>query len=86
MDLAHRARRVAVITDHVTNDGRPKLVKACSLPLTGVGYVTHVYTSLAVVDIVAQRFILREKLAAISLDELQASPKPSWSSREASPT
>jgi 3-oxoadipate CoA-transferase beta subunit len=71
MDLVHGARRVAVITDHVTKDGRPKLVKACSLPLTGVGCVTRVYTSLAVVDIVAQRFVLREKLAAISLDELQ---------------
>jgi 3-oxoadipate CoA-transferase beta subunit len=71
MDLVHGAKRVAVITDHVTKDGRPKLVKACSLPLTGVGCVTRVYTSLAVIDIVAQRFVVREKLAAISLDELQ---------------
>jgi 3-oxoadipate CoA-transferase beta subunit len=71
MDLVHGAKRVAVITDHVTKDGRPNLVKACSLPLTGVGCVTRVYTSLAVIDIVAQRFVVREKLAAISLDELQ---------------
>ncbi|MDH4992537.1 3-oxoacid CoA-transferase subunit B [Aquamicrobium lusatiense] len=71
MDLVHGAKRVAVITDHVTKDGRPKLVKSCSLPLTGVGCVTRVYTSLAVIDIVAQRFVVREKLAAISLDELQ---------------
>jgi 3-oxoadipate CoA-transferase beta subunit len=71
MDLVHGAKRVAVITDHVTKDGRPKLVKACSLPLTGVGCVTRVYTSLAVIDNVAQRFVVREKLAAISLDELQ---------------
>jgi len=71
MDLVHGAKRVAVITDHVTRDGRPKLVKACSLPLTGVGCVTRVYTSLAVIDIVAQRFVVREKLAAITLDELQ---------------
>jgi 3-oxoadipate CoA-transferase beta subunit len=71
MDLVHGAKRVAVITDHVTKDGRPKLVRACSLPLTGVGCVTRVYTSLAVIDIVAQRFVVREKLAAISLDELQ---------------
>jgi 3-oxoadipate CoA-transferase beta subunit len=71
MDLVHGAKRVAVITDHVTKDGRPKLVKKCSLPLTGVGCVTRVYTSLAVIDIVASRFVLREKLAAISLDELQ---------------
>lgn len=71
MDLVHGAKRVAVITDHVTKDGRPKLVKSCSLPLTGVGCVTRVYTSLAVIDIVAQRFVVREKLPTISLDELQ---------------
>src|SRR5690606_3757340 len=71
MDLVHGAKRVAVITDHVTRDGRPKLVRACSLPLTGVGCVTRVYTSLAVIDIAASGFVLREKLAAISLDELQ---------------
>ncbi|RRH73212.1 CoA transferase subunit B [Falsigemmobacter faecalis] len=72
MDLVHGAKRVAVITDHVTKDGKPKLVKQCSLPLTGVGCVTRVYTSLAVIDIVEGRFVLREKLASMSLEELQA--------------
>jgi len=72
MDLVHGAKRVAVITDHVTKTGAPKLVERCSLPLTGVGCVTRVYTSLAVVDIEAGRFVLREKLAAISLGDLQA--------------
>jgi 3-oxoadipate CoA-transferase beta subunit len=71
MDLVHGAKRVAVITDHVTKDGRPKLVKKCSLPLTGVGCVTRVYTSLAVVDIVDERFVLREKLPGMSFEELQ---------------
>ncbi len=71
MDLVHGAKRVAVVTDHVTKDGRPKLVKQCTLPLTGVGCVTTVYTSLAVVDIVDRRFVLREKLPGMSLDELQ---------------
>ncbi len=72
MDLVHGARRVCVITDHVTKDGRPKLVERCSLPLTGVGCITTVYTSLAVVEIVNARFVLKEKLPAISLDDLQA--------------
>ena len=72
MDLVHGAKRVAVITDHVTKTGAPKLVERCSLPLTGVACVTRVYTSLAVVDIEGGRFVLREKLAAISLDDLQA--------------
>ncbi|MBP0438689.1 3-oxoacid CoA-transferase subunit B [Tianweitania sediminis] len=72
MDLVHGAKQVVVITEHTTKDGKPKLVKRCSLPLTGVGCVTRVYTSLAVIDIQGGRFILREKLAAMSLEELQA--------------
>lgn len=72
MDLVHGAKRVCVITDHVTKKGEPKLVEKCSLPLTGVGCVTTVYTSLAVVDIVNARFVLREKLPGMSLEDLQA--------------
>ena len=72
MDLVHGAKRVCVITDHVTKDGRPKLVDKCALPLTGVGCVTTVYTSLAVVEIIDKRFVLREKLPSISMEDLQA--------------
>ncbi|SIS69990.1 3-oxoacid CoA-transferase subunit B [Paracoccus saliphilus] len=72
MDLVHGAKQVAVISDHVTKDGRPKLVETCTLPLTGLGCVTRVYTSLAVVDIREGHFVLREKLTTVSLDELQA--------------
>lgn len=72
MDLVHGAKRVAVVTDHVTKDGKPKLVENCTFPLTGVGCITRIYTSLAVVDVEDGRFVLREKLAEISLDELQS--------------
>jgi 3-oxoadipate CoA-transferase beta subunit len=72
MDLVHGARQVWVVTDHVTRKGEPKLLKQCSLPLTGVGCVTTVYTSLAVIDIVDRRFVLREKLPGMSFDELQS--------------
>ncbi len=72
MDLVHGAKQVWVVTDHVTKKGEPKLLEKCRLPLTGVGCVTTVYTSLAVIDIVDKRFVLREKLASISLDDLQA--------------
>lgn len=72
MDLVHGAKRVAVLTDHVTKKGAPKLVANCSLPLTGVGCVTRVYTSLAVVDIENGSFVLREKLPSISFDDLQS--------------
>lgn len=72
MDLVHGAKRVAVITDHVTKKGAPKLVEACTMPLTGVGCVTRIYTSLAVVDVEDGKFVLREKLPTISMEELQA--------------
>ncbi len=72
MDLVQSAKRVAVVTDHVTKTGAPKLVSACTLPLTGLGCVTRVYTSLAVVDIVDGHFVLREQVPGLSRDALQA--------------
>ena len=72
MDLVQSAKRVAVVTDHVTKKGDPKLVRHCSMPLTGVACVTRVYTSLAVIDIEDGHFVLREKLSALSFDDLQA--------------
>lgn len=72
MDLVHGAKQIWVVTDHVTKKGEPKLLKQCRLPLTGVGCVTTVFTSHAVVDIKNGRFVLREKLPSMSVDELQA--------------
>ena len=56
----------------MTKKGEPKLLKRCTMPLTGVGCVTRVYTSLAVIDIEAGHFVLREKLPALTFDDLQA--------------
>lgn len=72
MDLVHGAKQVFVITEHVTKDGKPKLVDACTFPLTGVGCINRAYTSHAVIDIVGGHFVVREKLAGMSMDELQA--------------
>ncbi len=72
MDLVQSAKRIAVVTDHVTKKGDPKLVEASTMPLTGVGCVTRIYSSLAVVDVEGGRFVLREKIPAISLDDLQS--------------
>jgi 3-oxoadipate CoA-transferase beta subunit len=72
MDLVHGAKQVSVITEHVTKNGEPKLVDRCTFPLTGVGCVTRIYTSHAVIDVKESRFVLREKLAGLSIKELQA--------------
>lgn len=72
MDLVHGAKQVFVITEHLTKKGEPKLVERCSFPLTGVGCITRVYTSHAVIDVKDGHFVLREKLGALSMDDLQA--------------
>lgn len=72
MDLVHGAKQVFVITEHMTKNNEPKLVEKCTFPLTGVGCITRVYTSHAVIDIKGGRFVLREKLKDMSFDELQA--------------
>lgn len=72
MDLVNGAKQVIVVTEHVTKDGQPKLVESCSFPLTGVRCVTKIYTSLAVIQVWDERFVLLEKLEGISFDELQS--------------
>lgn len=71
MDLVHGARQVFVITEHVTKNGEPKLVEKCTFPLTGVGCITRIYTSHAVIDIADGRFVLREKLPDLAIEDLQ---------------
>ncbi|OLP42299.1 3-oxoacid CoA-transferase subunit B [Rhizobium oryziradicis] len=72
MDLVHGAKQVFVITEHVSKKGEFKLLDKCTFPLTGVGCITRVYTSHAVIDIKGGRFVVCEKLAAMTMDELQA--------------
>jgi 3-oxoadipate CoA-transferase, beta subunit len=71
MDLAVGARRVLVMTAHTTKDGRPKLLPACTYPLTAAGVVDRVYTDLAVLDVTASGFLVRELVAGVSPAELQ---------------
>ena len=56
MDLAAGARRVVVITRHTASNGAPKLVAACTLPLTARGVAGRVYTDLATLDVLGGRF------------------------------
>jgi 3-oxoadipate CoA-transferase beta subunit len=70
MDLAACARSVWVIMEHTTRKGGPRLVEACTLPLTATRCVSRVYTDLAVVDVTPGGFVVRDLLDGLSQAEL----------------
>jgi len=72
MDLAVGARAVWVIMEHTTRAGAPRLVEACTLPLTATRCVRRVYTDLAVVDVTPEGFRVREMLAGLTQADLAA--------------
>ncbi len=72
MDLATGAQRVWVVMEHTTKDGHPRLVQRCTYPLTALGTVKRIYTNLAVVEVAPQGFVVREMIAGMTLESLQA--------------
>ena len=72
MDLAVGAQRLWVVMEHVTKDGRPRLVQKCSYPLTAPQAVKRVYTNLATFDITQDGFKLLDMVPGMTLTELQA--------------
>jgi len=71
MDLAIGARRVLVMMEHLTRQGRSKIVERCTYPLTALGCVDRIYTDLAVIDVMPEGLQVRELVAGLSFDELQ---------------
>lgn len=70
MDLVAGTRQVIVCMQHKNKAGQSKILKKCSLPLTGVKCVNKVVTDLAVMDFTDQGFILRERAPGISIEEI----------------
>ncbi len=71
MDLVHGARRIIVLTEHVSKNGTPKLLSKCTLPLTGKRVAHRVITDLCVMDTSMDGFLLRELAEGVSLEEVQ---------------
>jgi len=73
MDLTAGARRLWVVMEHTTKDGKPKLFEACGYPLTAAGVVSRVYTNLGVLDVVRGRgFVLVEAAPGVGVEEIRA--------------
>jgi 3-oxoacid CoA-transferase subunit B len=77
MDLVHGARRIVVIMDHVNKEGKPKILRHCSLPLTGIGVVNRIITDRAVIDVTSQGLMLMEVTKGYTCDDIQAITEPS---------
>jgi len=76
MDLVAGAKRVFIAMEHATRDNKPKILKKCTLPLTGVEVVDHIVTELAFIDITPQGLVLRELAPDATLEQVQALTEP----------
>lgn len=72
MDLVASAKNIIVAMQHTNPKGESKLLSKCSLPLTGVGCVKMVVTELAVMDITADGFVLKERAPGVTVDEIKS--------------
>jgi 3-oxoacid CoA-transferase subunit B len=71
MDLVASAENIIVAMMHTNKHGESKLLKQCSLPLTGVGCVTKVVTNLAVLEVKKNQFHLLERAPGVSIEAIQ---------------
>ncbi|KHF40652.1 CoA transferase subunit B [Halalkalibacter okhensis] len=76
MDLVHGAKKVVVIMEHVNKAGQPKILKKCSLPLTGQSVVNRIITDRAVIDVTGNGLELIEVVEGYTIEDIQNSTEP----------
>ena len=76
MDLVAGAKRVYIAMEHATRDSKPKILKRCTLPLTGVEVVDHIVTEFAFIDVTGQGLFLREIAPDTTVEQVQSLTEP----------
>ena len=76
MDLVAGAKRVIIAMEHATKEGAPKILKKCTLPLTGTEVVDTVVTELCLIDVTARGLVLRELREGVTVEQVQALTEP----------
>src|SRR6516225_2116306 len=76
MDLVAGTKRVYVAMEHATKDGKPKILKQCTLPLTGLAVVDYIVTELAVIEVTSDGLVLRELAEDATVERVQALTEP----------
>ena len=72
MDIAACAQRIFIMMEHQTRDGRPRLLKTCTLPITAPGVVKLVMTDLGLFEPAGDHYILKEYAPGFTLEDIQA--------------
>ena len=76
MDLAIGAKKVFVMMEHATKEGRPKILRQCTLPLTGKQCVHYIATDHALIQVVPEGLLLRELAPGVSVEQVQSLTEP----------
>jgi 3-oxoacid CoA-transferase subunit B len=76
MDLAVGAKRVFVAMEHANKEGKSKILKKCTLPITGLKCVNHIVTEYAFIDVTPEGLVLREVAPGVTVDQVRALTEP----------